>query len=68
MKACKSYSKGGTVKLRMGKHKDPKGGLTLPDGESTDSEKLQGVADGVYRARRAAGFKQGGKVPKAVKR
>lgn len=28
MKACKSYKKGGRVRLKMGKHKDPKGGLT----------------------------------------
>ena len=28
MKACKSYNKGGRVRLKMGKHKDPKGGLT----------------------------------------
>ena len=28
MKACKSYKKGGRVSLKMGKHKDPKGGLT----------------------------------------
>ena len=28
MKAVKNYKKGGRVKLKMGKHKDPKGGLT----------------------------------------